>query len=180
MTVGQSETSERKAMERSWTTVDKADWGPGEWQDEPDKIQWVDEPTGLDCLIHRGPLGNLCGYVGVPPEHPAYGADYNSVRRADGDWIDVHGGLSYAARCADTEDESHGICHVPEPGRPHDVWWLGFDCGHAGDVHPEMDARLRASGMPSMPSFGHDTYKPVAYVKRDVTSLARQLAEAKV
>lgn len=33
--------------ERSYTTIDKADWGEGPWQTEPDKIQWVDEATGL-------------------------------------------------------------------------------------------------------------------------------------
>lgn len=53
--------------------VDKSGWGPGPWNDEPDKRQWQDEATGLPCLIVRGPVGALCGYVGVPPDHPAYG-----------------------------------------------------------------------------------------------------------
>lgn len=54
-------------------TYDKAGWGEGPWQSEPDKRQWQDEATGLPCLIVRGPVGALCGYVGVPLEHPAYG-----------------------------------------------------------------------------------------------------------
>lgn len=160
--------------DRQYTTIDKSDWGPGPWQDEPDKIQWVDEATGLDCLVNRGPLGNLCGYVGVPPEHPAHGQDYNDVRAGDGEWPDVHGGLTFADACQEGEDESVGICHVPGPGRPDDVWWLGFDCGHSGDVCPGMDARGLAAGMPPL-RFGGETYKTVGYVQRECTKLAAQL-----
>lgn len=59
--------------------VDKTGWGPGPWNDEPDKRQWQDEATGLPCLIVRGPVGALCGYVGVPPDHPAYGLASNGT-----------------------------------------------------------------------------------------------------
>lgn len=64
---------------RSYTTVDKSAWGDGPWQSEPDKMQWRDETTGLVCLIVRGPLGALCGYVGVPEKHPAYGLSYDGT-----------------------------------------------------------------------------------------------------
>ena len=57
--------------------VDKSQWGDGPWQSEPDKIQWQDAATGLPCLIVRGPVGALCGYVGVPKTHPAYGLHYD-------------------------------------------------------------------------------------------------------
>ena len=53
--------------DRQYSTMDKTGWGPGEWTDEPDKLQWVDEATGFDCLIVRNSLGALCGYVGVSP-----------------------------------------------------------------------------------------------------------------
>lgn len=58
-----------------YTTIDKSTWGPGPWQDEPDKIQYVDEATGLPCLIVRNgkEIGALCGYVGVLPGHPLHG-----------------------------------------------------------------------------------------------------------
>lgn len=55
---------------KTWTTVDKSDWPTGEWHQEPDKAQWIDQATGLDCLIVRGPFGALCGYVGVPQSSP--------------------------------------------------------------------------------------------------------------
>jgi hypothetical protein len=129
--------------ERVYATVDKSEWGDGPWQNEPDKIQWRDEATGLPCLVNRGPSGAWCGYVGVPPSHPAYEVDYDDVYELAGgypdgyDRISVHGGLTYSRHCAHGPEES-SICHVPEPGEPDNVWWLGFDCAHSGDLAPRM------------------------------------------
>lgn len=129
--------------DRSYTTMDKSAWGPGPWQGEPDKMQWVDWETDLDCLIVRNHFGALCGYVGVPPEHPWHGVDGR-------DDIDVHGGLTYAASCQEGADEAEGICHVPAPGRSPDVWWFGFDCGHFHDIMPGMDAMDIDRGLPPL------------------------------
>ena len=52
-----------------YRTMDKSVWGPGPWQNEPDKRQWQDEATGLPCLIVRNSMGALCGYVGVSEGH---------------------------------------------------------------------------------------------------------------
>lgn len=78
---------------QEWRTQDKSAWGAGPWQDEPDKAQWVDEATGLDCLIVRNYGGALCGYVGLPESHPLHGADYEKPN------VDVHGGLTFADGC---------------------------------------------------------------------------------
>jgi hypothetical protein len=158
--------------ERSYTTVDKSGWGNGPWQEEPDKIQWVDPETDLDCLIVRGPVGALCGYVGVPMGHPFYGADYNSVLVEDPEdrgrfeSPNVNGGLTYAAKCQEGSDESEGICHVPLAGRSDEVWWLGFDCAHLHDLCPGNRRGEWASY--------DETYKTVGYVRREIESLARQ------
>lgn len=93
---------------KEYRTVDKSEWGPGPWQDEPDKLQWEDKATGLACLIVRGPAGALCGYVGVPQSHPWFGVDYNQCTReskCEETWCDhrpcveVHGGLTFADSC---------------------------------------------------------------------------------
>lgn len=175
--------------ERVYTTVDKSEWGDGPWQDEPDKIQWTDAETGLPCLVKRhSSLGHLCGYVGVSEGHPAFEKDYDDVRVAGGSedgWPDVHGGLTYAAHCEEG-DEAMAICHIPEPGQPDHVWWLGFDCAHSGDLSPAMAARDRArfeeTGDPLWaPLAGHEEkYRTVDYVRRECASLARQLAGAVV
>ena len=98
---------------KTWTAVDKATWGPGPWQDEPDKEQWADEATGYPCLIVRNRLGALCGYVGVPEGHPWHGKDYDDIEPCP----DVHGGLTYADSCQEGP-EGETICHVAAPGGP--------------------------------------------------------------
>jgi hypothetical protein len=164
--------------EQQWTFIDRSKWERGEWDDEPDKVQWTDETTGLVCLIHRAALGHLCGYVGVPPGHR-----YHEVEFTDVD-ADCHGGLTYADHCAPDHDPvtGRGICHVPEPGEPDDLWWLGFDCGHAWDVSPGLDATVsELRGGQSVRSYNDSInsmqhYRNIAYVRLNVTALALQLA----
>lgn len=131
----------------------------GPWSKEPNKVQWVDAATSLPCLIVRGGVGALCGYAGVYPGHPFHGRDCDDVD------IDVHGGLTFSRGCAHSEDESQGVCHVPEPGTSDDVWWFGFDCAHLGDLSPSM--------LPFR--FNNDVYRDVDYVAKEVTRLAGQL-----
>jgi hypothetical protein len=160
-------------MERSYTTIDKSDWPRGSWDNEPDKEQWIDETTGFDCLAVRHPSGgHWCGYVGVPPGHAVHGLDYDRVAVPSDDesaWPDVHGGLTFASLCQDGDDEARGVCHVPLPGRPDAVWWLGFDCAHSGDMSP---GHCRDFGDP------HDVYRSLPYVRAECASLAGQLVGA--
>jgi hypothetical protein len=165
-----------ETMERRYTTTDKSEWGPGEWQDEPDKVQWVDEATGLDCLIVRGPGGALCGYVGITEGHPWFGIDYSGCTLPEpcGEPycshypdVDVHGGLTFADFCHEGPDPSRGICHVPFEGRPERVWWFGFDCAHSGDVTPKWSREWGEWGA---------SYKTERYVRGWCANLASQLA----
>ena len=154
-----------------YRTCDKTDWGEGPWLTEPDKVQWQDPATGLPCLIVRNTevTGALCGYVGVPEGHPFFQKGYDDVP------VEVHGGLTFAAFCRDTEFADRGICHMVEPGEPDHVWWLGFDCSHAGDRSPRIDRLLRSLGSDRTWA-DYETYKDLAYVKAEVTALAQQLA----
>lgn len=154
---------------KTWNIPDRRPDHPGPWNDEPDKAQWVDEATGLDCLIVRNGRGALCGYVGVPAGHPWHGKDYDDVP------ADVHGGLTYADQCQEGDPE-HGICHVPESGRPDDVWWLGFDCAHLGDEVPEMESVRREAGVSRL-SRG-EVYRDVTHVRGQCEALARQAIAA--
>jgi hypothetical protein len=145
----------------------------GPWVDEPDKIQWVDPATGLDCLVRRNMRnGVLCGYVGVPAEHPAFGLGYDEVQdEYENIW--VHGGLTFADSC-DEDGGDEAICHVPFPGRPDKVWWFGFDCHHGGDKAPALDARFIAMGAAHLVDTS-EVYRTVEYVQKDVARLASQL-----
>ena len=141
-------------IESNEYVVDRSEWSRGPWDlESEDKVVWVDASTGLDCMMIRNNLGAWCGYVGVPPEHPDHGKSYNELWR-----YYVHGGLTYSESC------SGKICHVPEPGRPAHVWWLGFDCSHSSDATPDQGL------------FGSDwgTYRTQDWVVSEVERLAAQ------
>ena len=129
---------------------DRSRWPEGEWDGEPDRVN-LGLRAGLPCMIRRSDLGSWCGYVGVPATHPAWGHHYDLVD------VSAHGGLTYAD-------------FIDDRDLPENHWWLGFDCGHAGDIIP---------GMPLMTNIPHprgDTYKNRAYVTHEVEMLAEQLS----
>lgn len=149
---------------------------PGPWDDEPDKVQWVDADTGLDCLAVRNHLGAWCGYVGVPKGHRFHGLDHDKIEG----YVSVHGGLTFADACDENAEEGHGICHIPLPGRPDDVWWLGFDCGHFMDLQPVFAARERklfGGGRPEAYGVAAPVYRTLDYVQAECAHLADQLSE---
>lgn len=170
-------------------TADKEAWGPGPWQQEPDKMQWTDRKTGLPCLIVRNSrtTGALCGYVGVSAGHPAYRKPYQDLDES----LRVHGGLTFSEGCREGP-ANEAICHVPAPGESDDVWWLGFDCAHAFDLCPAMRATLREirkrdpafdeaerkfdERLGLAPRKWQDVYRNIAYVRRQTQHLAEQLA----
>lgn len=161
-----------------------------EWLNEPATKSFKDEASGYEIQITRGPGGHLCGYVGVPGSHPFFGKNYNdtvavpsevAARSIDVDKVgainifcaalkaddlakgeidmvlavDVHGGLTYSGERAPSS-EIKGL------------WWLGFDCAHAGDLSPEYGTR----------GFARDgVYRNIAYVEAECASLAKQLSD---
>jgi hypothetical protein len=156
---------------KSWTTIDRnaLGWPSGPWDNEPDKVQWQDEATGLPCLAVRQPnSGHWCGYVGVSTEHPLHGKDFEMVD------LVAHGGITYTDACQPGDDESRGICHTPDPGEPDHAWWFGFDCAHAGDWSPSS-AKMEEMGYP-FTRFGYGRYRTLDYVRDECANLARQLA----
>lgn len=123
------------------------------------------EHKGLTCrAVYYVPMGHWCGYVSVPAEHPWHGKGHTEKvhvskevleREIDVDKVgainllcagpangnqielvlavDVHGGLTFADDTA--------------PGGPNtgESWWLGFDCGPAGDS-PAIQGGAYAQG----------------------------------
>jgi len=144
-----------------YRTFDKSSWGAGPWQNEPDKKQWQDAATGYPCLIVRNDMGALCGYVGVAKSHPNFEQDYDKPD------VTVHGGLTFASRCQEQQNECEGICHKTDG--PDDVWWFGFDCLHASDSSPPIRDGLTP--------FDYGVYRDIAYVTAEIESLAAQLKE---
>jgi hypothetical protein len=149
-----------RTVERLPQVENRDKWQRGPWDNEPDLVEWRDAKSGYPCLIVRNTFGALCGYVGLPPEHPLQGKGYDDPP------VEVHGGLTFANACR----EGSAICHVPLPGEPDHAWWFGFDCAHAYDLAPGLAA------------FSHgprdwEVYRTIAWVTDEVGRLAAQLHE---
>ena len=154
---------------------DRSEWPKGEWDSEPqDKISWIDPETNLECLMVRNFRGAWCGYVGVPSGHIAYGVDHDTLT------CSVHGGLTFSGT------SGGDICHPNQPGKPVDIWWLGFDCAHTTDNWPglghnplnfisDLHSVLSGNEQHLHHTYG---YKNIKYVKNEIASLAKQLMES--
>ena len=162
--------------------------GDGPWQQEPDKLAWVDAATGLPCTILRQEDGVLGGYTGVGEDHPLFGFEVDAVPGALG--ISPHGGLDYAAMCEDGPAEIT-ICHPisashrarKRPGWSKDgddgddshqpLWWFGFQCNRNHDLVPGRQVNPNDLGAEN-----GRVYRDIAYVYSQTCRLARQLRAA--
>ena len=127
------------------------------WFTEPNDAVWTDQATGLPCMIVRATnLGHLCGYVGVPPKHKAFGEDLDGVLLQA---IDVHGGVTYSSRTN------------PLRAKEGLLWWVGFDCAQHGDLIPFMHPVI--GGFMGFNLTG--TYRDFPFVRDQCASLAMQL-----
>lgn len=166
----------------------------GPWTDEPDELCWVHR--NLPCVIVRAPFWSLNGYVGIDIDHPLYGLRYDeespklteafeklralpmdSLKMGMGQMLcalsggmdgltpgvalQVHGGVTYAAdKCPD------------DPLNRRGLWWFGFDTGHYMDYSPGL-----YYNSPNADYFrDNNTYRDLAYVKKETEELAEQLA----
>jgi hypothetical protein len=130
----------------------------GPWTSEPDEVQF--EASGYPCLLLRGPMHHWCGYVAVPPGHPAHGRHFNDL-----DELLVHGGVTYS-------EAAHPL--ISHPGAPEGAWYIGFDCGHAGDLEPGglgIERELAAAGRAARAAVLIVVGPQEAYVERDYPPL---------
>jgi len=73
-------------------------------------------------------------------------------------------------------DEAETICHVPGPGEPDRVWWVGFDSSHWSDLNPGMVAVFRDTPGLDPGRFEMSCYRDMAYVREQCGLLAAQAA----
>lgn len=157
----------------------------GPWSSEPDRAVWIDAPTGLDCLAHRNSQGAWCGYVGVPPGHPWHGRERGAPPLSR---VWAHGGVNFSGP-GRPGNLAHDYGISAGPDRPEDLWWVGFDCGHADDLAPGLLAALHKvdpigypiGGRPSpalRSIFDHQTYRTFEYVVDEIGRLAAQAHRA--
>ena len=106
------------------------------------------EYNGYRCVTIFGDLGHRCGYVGVPVGHPLYGKECDDqidilFSEIEGEPIGKRGVIPLVLAASDPEEKVrmdlyfnvHGSLTYAGENHPveSDLWWLGFDCGHAGD-----------------------------------------------
>lgn len=107
--------------------------------------------NGYTCKVVHNGMGFRCGYVTVPPEHPAvtlHNEDCYALENA----IDVHGGVTYV--------------HTEKDGS----LTIGFDCAHYNDA---PDPRLK----PANPLAMHMTgiIRTTEYCVKQCIDMADQL-----
>lgn len=154
--------------------IDKSSWGEGPWQDEDDWIAWInpDAPNHHNLVIRHSNLGHLCGYVGVDERSQWY-------QRHPGPQIDVvHGGITLSGFSRGPEN-SPGAFRVTNGANLQEIWWFGFDCGHAADYFPaQATPWLNLGATPAMVNVmtgNPENYKTVDYVVDQIDSLREAL-----
>ena len=131
----------------------------GPWIEELDYLSWG-LINGYVCTIKRSTATFCyCGYVSIPPDHPMHGVGYDGaiygIKVHGG--IRVHGGITFAGLSIDSG-----------------YWTFGFDCSHLGDVAPAMIS-YQSNPYKHAVSF-EEKYRDLAYVIKEVDSLAQQLS----
>lgn len=152
--------------ERELLQEDRESWRkfPGPWTGEPDQLVFI-SPEGLTCAVLRHPrLGHLCGYVGVPKGHPAYGLQHSYMEEN----FCVHGGITFTNNFRKMDEI---------PGLDPKLWYFGFDAAHAGDLVPYMDLfRSFLYKDARCATDATDVYRDMAYMKGHVEELSEQVA----
>ncbi len=142
-------------------------WGEGNWNDEPDEAFWLRD--GFPCWIRRNPMGHLCGYAGVPQNHPYYMLTSGTVpllSRHGLTFADFGQGIGFNVQLTHDEprdDPEHPFKQVMPMFMPDYAghWFFGFHCsehwqyspamhskdGYFGTVVQEVHAELLAQGI---------------------------------
>lgn len=156
--------------EHHFTSDEKIKWlGYGEWVEEPDTVvfEYLGYEACVQRVIKREPCkqeayfgGHLCGYVRIPEE--------NMYFKQKEIHVDCHYGLTF--------------------NEMHEEHWIGFDCGHSGDLIPTMELmkkQRQASGefepFPIPKGFEnfalfHPVYRNMQYCIDECVNIIEQLA----
>lgn len=127
--------------------VSSGEVGIMEWDSEPDRVEFIH--CGLRCLILRGPMGSLNGYVELPESSSAWGMDHMWENP-----FEVHGGITFSGTLDQIMQEET-------------YYAVGFDTAHAWDVIPKLNGRW--------PIEDNSTYKNLEFVTNETKSLAEQI-----
>jgi hypothetical protein len=148
--------------------------------------------AGLRAVVIMVDMGHRCGYVGITKEHPLHGVSYNErtpvLQPLSGETEIGKRGVMTAFIAAGRGLENtnspemvfdvHGSLTFSGTGKGEypvksDLWWFGYDCGHAGD------APAPGSRMAEYRSGWNEVHRTLEYCISECESLAKQLAGVK-
>lgn len=162
------------------TYIDKSNWPDGPWKLEPDKMLWIDEETGFECLIRRIEfISHLCGYVGITKDHPLYEIPLLEYMRNSllEDYFKVHGNITMTTLGSSFDKEPgpyNKIGRVPMPNMtsPDQIWWIGIDFMQEEDIIPKVSNDPNENN-------GERVYRDIGYVMNEVNKLSKLLYKFK-
>lgn len=156
-----------------------------EWLVEPPSLEFSHE--GLECYIRRETEGHLCGFVGVPREHPLYRIEHDCLfnrlplgvrdrltSMSLSSFMNILHSFLGTSFCVLPDNiplfafiPIHGgLCFSGYNfwGSADGLWWFGFQCGQTTD------------GVPSIPISHKMPYRNLPYVEEQVRLLATDLS----
>ena len=136
-----------------------------------------------EYLIVLNKSGHRCGYVAIPPDHPANNVGdrtntYNKDTELDYCALDIdcHGGLTFGGKHHGMKDLLTTKCEDN---------WIGFDCGHYYDEH-DFECVKKYYGQDSYEvimkyriTCGDRTVRRYGYVEKECKSIIDQLIDNK-
>lgn len=169
------------------------------------------EHAGYKCVVVFQEMGHRCGYVGVPKGSKLYGKSYTDkldikLEEVKDMKIGNRGIIPWFCACLDDKEERvsldlyfdvHGSLTYSGGGKnskypiKSDLWWLGFDCDHAGDrkdyeytmkLFPEQENRCKYLMRIDREVYGEagntkDVIRSEEYVAEECRRLAEQIRE---
>ena len=167
------------------------------------------EHAGYKCVVVFQEMGHRCGYVGVTKDSKLYGKSYTDKLDAKmEEMYDKQLGkrsiIPWFCACLDDKEEGvrldlyfdvHGSLTYSGGGEnsdypiKSDLWWLGFDCDHAGDrkdyeytmkLFPQEEKRCKDLMRIERECYGEpeerdDVIRSEEYVAEECKRLAEQI-----
>lgn len=94
---------------------------PIPYQEDFNAVQVLSE---MPAVAIRTWAGHWCGYVGLSLYETEDSMDNYKL------FPTVHGGITFTSHCP-LRDSCVGLPNA-------NLWWIGFDCGHYGDMSPNV------------------------------------------
>ena len=163
------------------------------WENEPNEDAF--EASGLSCIMKRDHNLVWTGHVGVPPSHALFRQRRDVLVEVPSDAVglpvdvkrvcmaDVHGIVPPAIKAGNLPLSvlvavHGGLWSTGVRAENPELWFFGFQCGHAGDYRPAdpSNQQARQNAATTERPYTPDNYRTYDYARKECEGLAAQLA----